>query len=214
MGVVNGPLFSLGASGTIANTLTYSRWRGVPYVRQRVIPSNPRSTDQTEVRGIFTNLNQIFVNLPTNSMATWEEDSRGRPYTARNAIVSRNLAALQGQADLTALKIIEPRGLAPAPTGVVVTDGGGQLVHVVSDTPPNLDGVAFTQVLGAAIKTFNPDVANPTIFIREQTDVAAAIAFDIDVDTAGTYLVNVAWQWTIAGFVVTSSVFTEMQIVA
>ena len=71
MGVVTGPLFSLGARGTISKTLTYSNWRGIKYVRERVIPSNPKSVDQTEIRAILANLNQIFVGFPTNSLPTW-----------------------------------------------------------------------------------------------------------------------------------------------
>ena len=50
MAKTTGPLFSLEASGTIGNTITYSRWKGRPYVRRRVIPVNPMTADQIKVR--------------------------------------------------------------------------------------------------------------------------------------------------------------------
>jgi hypothetical protein len=47
---VNGPFMSLSASGTFADTLTASIWKGRPYIRQRVIPSNPRTDEQQQTR--------------------------------------------------------------------------------------------------------------------------------------------------------------------
>jgi len=50
MAKATGPLFSLEASGTIGKTVTYSRWKGRPYVRARVIPLNPFDPDQVIAR--------------------------------------------------------------------------------------------------------------------------------------------------------------------
>jgi hypothetical protein len=47
MAKVHGPLFSMEASGTVGKTITYDK-RG--HVRQRVIPANPRSDLQGNVR--------------------------------------------------------------------------------------------------------------------------------------------------------------------
>jgi len=47
MAKVNGPLMSMEASGTIADTITFDR-RG--FVRTRVIPANPQTADQGNVR--------------------------------------------------------------------------------------------------------------------------------------------------------------------
>ena len=48
-----GPFHSDDASGTFADTLTASKWKGRNYIRQRVIPSNPQTTDQKAVRSIL-----------------------------------------------------------------------------------------------------------------------------------------------------------------
>jgi hypothetical protein len=50
MAKTTGPLFSLEASGTVGKTVTYSHWKGRPYVRRRVIPLNPFETDQVAAR--------------------------------------------------------------------------------------------------------------------------------------------------------------------
>ena len=54
MAIVTAPLLSLGASGKIADTLVASVWKGIPYMRQYVIPANPKTVDQVAHRAAFT----------------------------------------------------------------------------------------------------------------------------------------------------------------
>jgi len=56
MALVTGPLLSLSASGTIADTMTFSRWKGRAYVRQRVIPTYTNTTLQANVRDLMRDL--------------------------------------------------------------------------------------------------------------------------------------------------------------
>ncbi len=51
---VTGPFLSLDARGTIADTITGSFWRGINYIRARVIPHNPKSDAQVAVRTVLT----------------------------------------------------------------------------------------------------------------------------------------------------------------
>jgi len=50
MAIVKGPLFSLSATGKLADALVYMTWKGINDVRKYVIPSNPKSTLQTTQR--------------------------------------------------------------------------------------------------------------------------------------------------------------------
>jgi len=50
MAKVTGPLLSLDASGSIASTITFSRWKGINYVRQRIIPTYTNTALQALVR--------------------------------------------------------------------------------------------------------------------------------------------------------------------
>ena len=69
---VFGPAMSLDASGSLANTITFSKWKGRNYVRERVIPSNPKSGAQTGRRAMFKFLTQNWAALSVPEKATWQ----------------------------------------------------------------------------------------------------------------------------------------------
>lgn len=50
MAKVFAPFLSIGASGTVAKTLTASTWMGREYMKQRFIPNNPKSARQVARR--------------------------------------------------------------------------------------------------------------------------------------------------------------------
>lgn len=50
MAKVTSPLMSLDASGSVAGAITFSKWKGRNYVRQLVIPANPRTSGQQATR--------------------------------------------------------------------------------------------------------------------------------------------------------------------
>jgi len=56
MAKLTGPLMSLDARGSIAQTITFSGWKGLKIARQRVIPANPNTADQQAQRGKMTTL--------------------------------------------------------------------------------------------------------------------------------------------------------------
>lgn len=49
------PLLSLDPRGTFAGVMVASYWRGVNYLRLRVVPANPQSDAQTAIRTVMTN---------------------------------------------------------------------------------------------------------------------------------------------------------------
>ena len=88
---VAGPMFSLSASGTLANAITFATWKGRPYVRERVIPSNPKSGAQVGRRAMFTFLSQEWAGLSTAQKATWETLADADTISPYNAYVKANL---------------------------------------------------------------------------------------------------------------------------
>lgn len=56
MAKLKGPLFSLGASGTLAKTLTFFNWKGINVVREWVSPANPNTGLQQTQRGFLQTL--------------------------------------------------------------------------------------------------------------------------------------------------------------
>lgn len=63
---VIGPFHSDDASGTFADTLTASKWKGRSYIRQRVIPSNPNTDNQQTVRSILGTLAKACTAVLTS----------------------------------------------------------------------------------------------------------------------------------------------------
>jgi hypothetical protein len=65
MAKVIAPFLSLDASGTVAQTLTASKWKGINYMRQRVIPKNPNSFKQLAIRAVITDASLAWKNGDT-----------------------------------------------------------------------------------------------------------------------------------------------------
>lgn len=125
MAKLTGPLFSLTARGTIGDALTYSAWRGVQYTRTRVIPNNPNTTAQQEVRGVFRTVNAFWNRSPTLVRAPWTAAAVGQPFTDRNVIIRDNIPVLQGDANMNDFVGSPGAGGALAPLTMVVTSPGG-----------------------------------------------------------------------------------------
>lgn len=91
MARVKGPLFSLDASGSVAKTITYSQWKGRNYVRQHVIPYNPSTATQVNVRAAMTLLVAQWQGESTESKDNWNEFGKTLELSGFNAYVSRGM---------------------------------------------------------------------------------------------------------------------------
>jgi len=92
MAKLTGPLFSLGASGSIAKTITFGKWKGIPTARQRVDPSNPNTADQQTQRG-FMSLAVAFWRgflTGTDGKSSWntEATASGKAQSGFNSYTS------------------------------------------------------------------------------------------------------------------------------
>lgn len=84
MAKVTGPLLSLDASGSIADTMTFSRWKGINYVRQRIIPTYTNTFKQSAIRDLVKQATQA-----------WKANSTITPTTIDSSYKSAfNLAAV------------------------------------------------------------------------------------------------------------------------
>jgi len=88
---VTGPLFSLDASGTIANAMTFSKWKGKNYVRLRVIPANPQTASQTSQRDTLAAGVSAWKNntsLTAGSKSSWDASASGTGMSGFNRFTS------------------------------------------------------------------------------------------------------------------------------
>lgn len=67
MAIVKGPLFSLSASGKIADSLVFMTWKGINDVRKYVIPANPNSANQQTQRGYLRSLVTLWHAIDWNA---------------------------------------------------------------------------------------------------------------------------------------------------
>jgi len=193
MAKITGALLSLGGSGTIAKTITFSKWKGRAYARQRVVPANPNSTAQALTRGVFSDASNIWKNAGALLIAPWNSFASGQVLTGRNAFMSSYVATLRAALDRE-LMIFSPGskgGVAPvsvsAAAGVTSAD-----VTIVPPTPPT--GWTVTSVTAVAIPNVAPDAG---------TDFATVAGSDL----TDPYVVTLsglttAVEYVVGGFVV------------
>lgn len=185
---LTGPLFSLTARKTLGKAITYSNWRGIQYARQRVIPTNPQTTSQTNNRNIWTTLNALWLRMGPISKAPWEASAAGQPYTDRNRFLQVNQFNMNGQVDMQDFDGSPGVGGAVPPVSITPSDGGGQLL-VLTAVQPSLP-TGWTQTGFAGIAFADGDPTTPLAVVSfEASDVAAPFTVaSIDVQSAGTYV--------------------------
>lgn len=95
MAKVTAPFLSLTASGTIGKTLTASVWKGVQYMRNRVIPKNPNSFKQQAIRALITDATQAWktgatvgtVVIDATYKAAFDSAASGFAYSGFNLFI-------------------------------------------------------------------------------------------------------------------------------
>ena len=144
MAVPTAPLLSFSASGQIAKSMVFSRWKGRPYVRRYVIPSNPQSAAQTATRTVFAWGNAVWKLAPTLFQAPWDLFATGQVLTGRNAMLSSVVRNLRSQTDLSLMEFSPGAKGGLAPSSILTTAGVGTLtIDFTNPTPPT----GWTQTL-------------------------------------------------------------------
>lgn len=92
---VTGPFLSLDARGTLADVMTASFWRGINYIRQRIVPHNPKTSKQTAIRGALTDgvSKWRFGTITAAQKTMWNSYAKGKEYSGFNRFMSKYLQA-------------------------------------------------------------------------------------------------------------------------
>jgi hypothetical protein len=122
MARTTGPAMSLAASGSLGGALVFSNWKGRPYVRSLVTPSNPRSILQVGIRAMMQFLSQHWDIVSAPNRATWQEPADAKNVSTFNAYVSYNMARWRDGFPPTnewpAARVLTPLNLASLNTTV------------------------------------------------------------------------------------------------
>lgn len=206
------PLLSFGASGSLAKTMVYSRWKGRPYVRRHVVPANPQSVAQTLTRNAFASANSIWKIMGTLGQAPWDLFATGQVLTGRNAMMGRYVTENRGETDLLSWNM-SPGAKGGTPLVSVVASSPGVndiLLTCVTPTPPT--GWTVNATIGMAIRDQDPQTG---VFYEttEDSDVGGLLPLLPNLTTAVLYVCGAWIKWvkpdsTVAYSVATMTSFT------
>lgn len=92
---VIGPCFGLDARGTLGKSLTYSIRKGVNYIRNYVVPRNPKTAAQLQNRGAFEDgvSKWRWEVIPTYQKTDWASYSAGTTESGFNRFMRYYLKA-------------------------------------------------------------------------------------------------------------------------
>lgn len=156
---LKGPLFSMDASGTIGKAVVFSKWKGRPYARRWVIPSNPKSGLQVGLRQVLKFLSQDYTNLAAGDISDWEGEAEADNITALNAQIAdgverarRNLGWRENLTDA------DP-GAVDDPINGAATAQPKTLVLTWDDPAANAPDYCWA-IYASTTSGFTPDISN------------------------------------------------------
>jgi len=159
MAKTTAPLLSFSASGQVGKTQVYGSWKGRPYVRRHVIPSNPQTAEQSKTRNAFTWLQAVYKLAPALFTDPWDAYAKGKVLTSRNAFTKFNLPTLRPAVDID-IFTGSPGALGGLPpTAAAATPGAGQLSVAVTEPTVVPTGWTIAAAIVAVIKSQNPQSA-------------------------------------------------------
>lgn len=90
MATTKGPAISTDAAGTIADVLTFQKWKGRLYVRSKPAPRDPRTGPQLGTRAMFAFLSKSWADLAAGSKATYADLASAADISPFNAYLRHN----------------------------------------------------------------------------------------------------------------------------
>ena len=127
MARVTGPLHSDTASGTLGKAITFSHWKGRPYVRERVIPKNPNAAKQLGVRAMMRFLSQAWAAIKVADATYYHAEAKAKNISDFNQYISANLLRWQNWQAPTKVWPATESSSAQTITTLTPTGGAGQV---------------------------------------------------------------------------------------
>ena len=180
---VYGPMMSLDASGSVAGALTFSKWKGRNYVRQRVVPANPRSALQVAVRAMLKFLSQAWTNVGSTPQASWEDLADASAISAFNAYVGKNQARWREFQAPSQTHPAAETGTEPVATLDSATGGVRHIDHEFTVT--TLNDVWGVMIFRSPTGSFNTAISNCIAVL--EVDQTGTLVYTDSNPTPGEY---------------------------
>lgn len=133
MAKLKSPLFSLDASGTLADAVTFSSWKGRSYCKRHSVPANPQSQLQTGIRAVFGFCAAAFPRLDPDYAPAWPPIAAAADTTPANAFIAFNV-------DRARRNLI----IWPTPTSPDYPDGNAVESHLFDAATPQPGAIHLT----------------------------------------------------------------------
>lgn len=183
MAKLTGPLLSFGARGQLGKTMVMSKWRGVPYARQHVVPTNPNTTAQQVVRKTFALLREMWKVAPAQVLDTWNSFAQGRPFLGVNKFVGENVRVLNGESLMTNMILSPGSKGGPGPISFDAVPGVTPgTIDVTFGIPVAPNGWTLNKIVAAAFNDQLPSDFFTGPFVAEE---AAAPATELTLEGLG-----------------------------
>jgi hypothetical protein len=194
MAKITGPMLSLGASGSIAKTLVASKWKGRPYMRQHVIPANPKSTAQSLTRNSFSFAAATWKIGGPLLRAPWERFAVGQVLTGRNKFQGNFVAENRGETDLLSWNISPGAKGGLPPLTITPSSPGVNDINLLLTTPTPPTGWTLTSAQGFAIRDQDPQTGILYTTVEDE-DLAAANVLLPGLTTGVLYVCGAWLKW-------------------
>lgn len=179
------PVLSLDASGTLGDAITFSKWKGRHYARERIIPSNPKSGLQVGFRSMFKFLSQNWAGLSGVEQATFDDLADSMAISAFNAYLRNNQARWKNFYTPSKNLTVAGTGTVGAWNGGTPAATGGVASITIDWTLATLNDNWGMAIFRSATGTFTPSLSNCIACVL--VDAAAAGQYVDTPLTAGTY---------------------------
>lgn len=196
MGKTTAPLLSFGAAGSLAKTVVYASWKGIPYARRYVIPANPRTTKQMVTRNLFRKLQTMWLLAPDELRAPFQLNAQGRPYTAVNKFTSANVKGIDTTTPPTDMDFFKGSpgakgGLPPMTLGLAGVAGG---INATLTAPQVPSDWSIVQAVGVCFEQQDPQTDFTGAIVAE-TDATGPYVLAFTGLDAGDYVVSAWFEW-------------------
>jgi hypothetical protein len=179
---------SMSASGTVGDAITFATWKGRPYVRERVIPNNPKSAKQTGIRVMLRFASKLWKAASAPDKALWVDEGTSREISPFNAFLSAQMNEwLLTKAP--AMDLIPARSVACATPASAVATAGTKSITVACVMGSCATNVGFILCM-STVTGFTPSRLNAV-----KIDFAAngaTVNVPITPLTAGDYFFRLA----------------------
>ncbi|SDL78300.1 hypothetical protein [Halarsenatibacter silvermanii] len=162
---VNGPLFSMEASGKFADSLVFYKWNGINVARRHAVPGGDPTPEQEAINEKFSQAVKLYRHLNAADRNAWKKRAAGRPLTGFNLFMQKAMQAMtaEGESDFNLISGVD----------IIPTDSDSVEVNLRVHYPAliraqlGLEGGAFVETIEIGPEEFEEENSEASFVIED-----------------------------------------------